>query len=349
MKICSKTGILYDAMTYLDAYFAEEKPHFPTESVYEAMTRELKEFTISSVISPFFKRHHSLPAPIFEYLRVKTDECCGSISELTQLLSEDEERENLRLITTYTLFYPDISADEHGIHSAHAEQTHAECSMKTAMRLDKMDYPADFKYQALLCLTYFRHAVSELCRTLSCIGEALESAGEKYQSETDAVFAEIRSGKCNKLYMASAGLDLGIFNEITVSFSLLHPELLLPVCHEKKLLLLVGKDHTDALVRDFNEDSIDLVAFLDDIGNEIRRMILEILSGEGDLTVSDISRLTGIPVTTVTRHLEVLCDHYLIRISHRKGQQVFYTVNREYLAKARIKTNKYLQSLTGDF
>jgi len=349
MKICSETGILYDAMTYLDAYFAEEKPHFPTESVYEAMTRELKEFTIPSVISPFFKRHHSLPAPIFEYLRMETAECCSSILEFTQKLYEDEEREKLHLITTYTLFYPDISADEHGIHSDRAKTFPENCSVKMAMRLDKMDYPADFKYQALLCLTYFKHAVNELCRTLSCIGEALESAGEKYQSETDAVFAEIRSGKYNKLYMASAGLDLGIFNEITVSFSLLHPELLLPVCHDKKLLLIVGKDHTDALIRALDADRIDLASFLDDIGNEIRRMILETLASEGELTASDITRLTGIPVTTVIRHLETLCDHYLIRISHRKGLQIFYTVNLEYLAKARIKTNKYLQSLTGDF
>jgi len=348
MQIYWEAGIFYDALQYLNAHFSGETCQFPTESVYAELTQALGEDPIPAVISPFFKSRHSLPAPILEYIRMKTAECCSSISELTQKLCEEEEREKLHMITTYTLFYPDISADEHGIHSDRAETSLGDCSVKTAMRLDKMDYPADFKYQALLCLTYFRHAVSELCRTLSRIGEALRQVGEKYQTETESVFAEMRSGKYNKLYLASAGLDLGIFHEITVSFSLLHPELLLPLCHEKKLLLLAGKDHTDALIRAFDADRIDLASFLDDIGNELRRMILETLAGEGELTASDIARLTGIPVTTVIRHLEALCDHYLLRVSRRKGLQIFYTVNREYLAKAHKKTTAYLQTLSGE-
>ena len=215
------------------------------------------------------------------------------------------------------------------------------------MRLDKTDYPADFKYQALLCLTYFRHAVSELCRALTEVGEAIRKIYEKYESETTAVFSEIRSGKFCKLYLASAGLDLGIFNEITVSFSILRPDLFLPVVHERSLYLIVGCDHENFLIRAFDEEKIDLAAFLDDIGSELKRMILEVLADHHEMTVSDISRHTGIPVTTTLRHMEALCDHYLIRVSQRKGTQIFYTLNREYLEKARIKTEKYLHSLQG--
>ena len=49
-------------------------------------------------------------------------------------------------------------------------------------QMDKTDYPADFKYQALLCLTYFRHAVTELCRTLCETGDAAAKLHGKYES-----------------------------------------------------------------------------------------------------------------------------------------------------------------------
>ena len=168
----------------------------------------------------------------------------------------------------------------------------------------------------------------------------------KYETETTAVFSEMRSGKYNKLY-AAAGLDLGSYNEITVSFSILQPEPFLTAADGNSLFLLVGKNHTDELIRAFDEDSIDLDSFLEDIGNELRRMILEILSEKGEMTASDISRSTGIPVTTVLRHIETLCDDYLLSVSHRKGLQIFYTLNREYLDKARRKAERYLKKLSG--
>ena len=346
MKLYSEAGLLYDALSYLNAHFSEEKLSCFNESGFNDIIRDLENLHIPRIIAPFFTGRHSLPAPIVEYLRMKSFDLCASIADLSRLLAEAEEQEHLCLITTYTLFYPDLSSEGQWLQGG--EYAGTDSSMKTAILLDKTDLPAEFKYQALLCLTYFPHAAKELCRTISHIEDIMKKANEKYEAETDALFAEIRSGKYNKLYASSAGLELGIFNEITVSFSILHPELFLPVCRENNLILLVGKNHADALIRAFDTDKIDLAAFLEDMGNELRRMILETLSCEGELTASDISRLTGIPVTTAIRHMEALCDHYLIRISHRKGMQVFYTINREHLTKARRKANTYLQSLTGD-
>lgn len=337
MKLFPETGILYDALMYCSAYFSEEKQEFPMNSGFDELLQT--SAPLPKIIVPFFRGKFSLSSPIIEYLRMKSVSSVSSISSLCELLTEDEEREELRLITLYTLFYPDIPSG--------TDSSHSDCSVKTAMRLDKTDYSADFKYQALLCLTYFRHAVTELCRALSEVGEAIRKIYGKYESETSAVFSEIRSGKLSKLYLASAGLDLGIFNEITVSFSILRPDLFLPVVHEKTLYLIVGCNHEDFLIRAFDEEKIDLAAFLDDIGSELKRMILEVLADNDGMTVSDISRQTGIPVTTTLRHMDALCDHYLIRVSQRKGTQIFYTLNREYLEKARIKTEKYLHSLQG--
>ena len=213
--------------------------------------------------------------------------------------------------------------------------------------LDKTDYPTDFKYQALLCLTYFRHAVTELCRTLSETGDAAAKLHEKYESDCTAVFSEIRSGKYDRLY-ASAGFDPASHNEITVSISILRPDLFLPLAHDNSMCLFAGICHTDTLIRAFDEDSIDLDRFFDHFGNEIRRMILEALAEHGEMTASDLSRSTGIPVTTVLRHIDALTEDYLLSVSRRKGLQIFYTLNREYIGKARRKADRYFMKLSGN-
>jgi len=331
MRNDGSIGVLYDAVYTCILHFNGEN----TEQT-AAILGERED--LPRLLAPFFVKREALTPPILSYLK-ENIHSCGSIDKLTEALSEDEGQDMLRRNVCNVLFYPDHSS---------LDGCHAECSMKMAQRLDRTDYSADFKYQALLCLTYFRHAVSELCRALVSLKESVEALHDKYESETDAVFAAMRAGRYDRLYLHSAELDLGIFNEITVSFSILHPELLLPCVTGKQLILLVGSSHADGLIRDFDESQIDLGIFLDDIGNELRRMILETLSGQSEMTASDISRQTGIPVTTALRHMEALCDHYLIRVSHRKGLQIFYTLNREYLCKARMKTDKYLFTLGGD-
>ena len=66
------------------------------------------------------------------------------------------------------------------------------------------------------------------------------------------------------------------------------------------------------------------------------------------MTASDLSRSTGIPVTTVLRHIDALTEDYLLSVSRRKGLQIFYTLNREYIGKARRKADRYFMKLSGN-
>ena len=332
MKYIPETGILYDTLAYLTAYFAEGTDGVFADSDDAAYFASFQP--MPKILAPFFLSRDAHPAPATEYFMHHTS--CDSISVLTEALDDEDERDTLLSLVTNALFYPEIPAD-----------SHTDCSMKTAMRLDKTSYPTDFKYQALLCLTYFRHSVTELCRTICEVGEAIEKLHGKYESDCTAVFSEIRSGKYDKLY-TSAGFDPASHNEITVSISILQPELFLPLAHDNGLCLFAGIRHTDALIRVVTEDSIDLDRFFDHFGNEIRRMILEALAEHGEMTASDLSRSTGIPVTTVLRHIDVLTEDYLLSVSRRKGLQIFYTLNREYIGKARRKADRYFAKLSGN-
>lgn len=329
MQNNSSIGILFDTICYCINQFDLDSH----DNIIHADEIFSEAKPVPKILMPFFYQHDSLPAPILTYCKEKMF-MSGSIPELSEALREDNELDTLKKNVLDVLFYPDNST---------SYVSHSDCSMKTAQRLDGTSLSSEMKYQALLCLTYFRHSCSELCRTLSELEDDIHRLHQKYEGETDAVFSAIRSGKYDQLYKCTADLDPGSFNEITVSFSILRPELLMSVTDQKRLILLAGKDHVDSLVRAFDEESIDISAFFDDIGNELRRMILDALAEKSELTASDISRCTGIPVTTALRHMEALCDNYLIKVSRRKGTQIFYTLNREYLEKARIKTDKYLR------
>ena len=332
MKYLPQTGILYDTLAYLTAYYADRTEPVFADNDDDAFFASLPP--MPKLLAPFFFRRENRPAPVMEYFMNRPS--LSDISALTEALCEEDERDILRSLVTNALFGAEDCADSHG-----------DCSMKTAMQLDKTDYPTDFKYQALLCLTYFRHAVTELCRTLCATGDAAAKLHGKYESDCTAVFSEIRSGKYDRLY-ASAGFDPASHNEITVSISILRPDLFLPLAHGNSMCLFAGICHTDTLIRAFDEDSIDLDRFFDHFGNEIRRMILEALAENGEMTASDLSRSTGIPVTTVLRHIDALTEDYLLSVSRRKGLQIFYTLNREYIGKARRKADRYFMKLSGN-
>ncbi len=109
------------------------------------------------------------------------------------------------------------------------------------------------KYFICITKSSFHLTYSPFCGNISAISD---------ESEYNAVFSEIRSGRYDRLY-ASAGFDPVSYNEITVSISILQPELFLRHAENSSCLLIAGIRHTDALIRAFNEDSIDLDRFFE--------------------------------------------------------------------------------------
>lgn len=290
---------------------------------------------IPPITAPFFMEREGMDAPILSFFKAHIHSVDGW-EGMAELLGEDDARDDLRGLVYEALFGQEAPISEDTV-----------CSVKTAALLDGTSFSAEFKYRALLCLSYFRHGVSELCRTLGRMAEAAEELHRSAESETEALLSTIRAGKYDSLYRSAAGIDLSGAKEITVSVSILRPDTVLSFAKEGEVSLVVGLRHVDALLRTMEEDAVDVEIFLEDMGNALRRMILEALSKEASMTASDISRKTGIPVTTVLRHMEALSEHYIIRISERRGMQIFYTVNRAYLEKAHRKTDKYLHSLFG--
>ncbi len=324
MHLLKELGILYDALMYISGHFFPESmkpaPDLPDISV-----------EIPPIIMPFFYRNpKSDETPVLAWLAEHSN--VTSVEDFSYLLDEDEETESLRNLVFSALFPGEAPAE-------------SICSVRTAEKLDLMGYAPDFKYRAHICLTYFSHAVRELCRTLTSLEKPISNLHEAYKGETDALFSAISSGKYNRLYESTRKVSMDSFGKITVSFSILRPCLSSMYSEGDNLRLLLGIDHIPALIEELDEDKVDLNAFLDHIGSQPRRVILSTLAENGEMTVSDVSRQTGIPLSTVLRHMEALSDDYLIKVSSKKGLQIFYSINRNFLEKASRKTYDYLKSL----
>ncbi len=329
MYLLDSFGFLYDSLLYLSA-------HFSPESGFASSIPRI-DVDIPPILMPFFFAAPSLKgeSPALAFLADQKN--LMSTADFSRILEEDEGENELRRLVLRSLFSDDIP-------------TESDCSVKTAERLDRMGYTTDFKYRAHMCLTYFSHAVRELCRTLTVVEKQVELLHKVCKNETDGIFSELSSGKYDKIYYDTRKIRLDSFGKVTVSFSILRPSLFFAdEAGGGEMRLLLGLNHIPALIEELDEDKVDLGAFLEHLGSHHRRLILTTLSSSGEMTVSDVSRQTGIPLSTTLRHMEALSDGYLIQVSSKKGLQIFYSINQNYIEKAARKTNDYLTSLlTGD-
>ena len=186
----------------------------------------------------------------------------------------------------------------------------------------------------------FPEAVSEFCRVLAAAEPSAAGLHELYGREIGDLRAAMESGRYDALYRETAGFEPEAVRAYSVT-------LLAADCVRvagRGELLLCGPVHPEILLERFEEDHIDVGRFFDDMGSEPRRKILEALEQNGDETASGLSRETGLPVTTVLRHLETLSNDLLITETRRSGLRIYYGLNRRFLERAARKLGRYLSA-----
>ena len=339
MRFSNQPGILYDAV--LACTRAAEKDIWdnsplPVYARNKAGVPELldslRKLEISSAAVPFFREYGGNPSPAAAYLlsrsSVSDPGFPSGTKALGRRLEDPAERAELRRVLTDALFGPGSPQSEDGMTAGEAA------------KIDRSDLPSEQRYQTLLCLARFPEAVSELCRVLAAAEPLAVSLHELYREEIDDLRAAMESGRYDMLYRETAGFDPGHIRAYSVT--LLAAESIRVVGEGD--ILLCGPVHPEILLERFEEDHIDIERFLDNIGCEPRRKILEALRKNGDGTASELSRKTGLPVTTVLRHLETLSNDLLIAETRRSGLKIYYGLNRRFLERAARKLNRYLSA-----
>lgn len=90
-------------------------------------------------------------------------------------------------------------------------------------------------------------------------------------------------------------------------------------------------DNCREIVKENNENFIQLSASLALAGNEVRLKILFLLEEENELCPCDLSDILGMSIPAVSQHLRKLKDGNIIE-GRREGQTIFYSLKAEQLA-----------------
>ncbi|MDD5091938.1 MAG: metalloregulator ArsR/SmtB family transcription factor [Candidatus Wallbacteria bacterium] len=82
---------------------------------------------------------------------------------------------------------------------------------------------------------------------------------------------------------------------------------------------------------------MELLIFFKSLADSVRLQIFTLLNEKGTLSVLSVQRVMGIPQPSVSRALIQLKKAGLLN-SSKKGNQVFYSVNRDYAFYPALKT-----------
>ena len=80
----------------------------------------------------------------------------------------------------------------------------------------------------------------------------------------------------------------------------------------------------------------DLDDFIKAMGDETRQEILRLL-GQRTMCVSELEALLTVQQPTISHHLAVLCQTYLVT-ARREGRRVYYQANTECVEGGYLKT-----------
>ena len=348
MKYSSQPGILYD--TVLACSRAAGKDNWEKTPLPEyAREKEgipdlldvLRKLEIPSAAAPFFREYGGGPSPAEVYLlsRPFLSELIPGAENLTSRLRDPGEQIKLRNCLTDALF------GTTGTETAEKENCLPDgVTAGEAERIDRSCLSSEQRYQTLLCLARFSEAASAFCRVLERAEPLAVSLHGLYRKEIGDLCAAMESGRYDALYRETAGFEPGHVRAYSVTLLAAESVRLIGTGE----VLLCGPVHPDVLLERFEEDHIDVGRFFDDMGSEPRRKILESLDRNGDGTASELSRETGLPVTTVLRHLETLSNDLLIMETRRSGLKIYYGLNRRFLVRAAKKTSSYLSAFGKD-
>ena len=343
MKYSDQPGILYDAvlacsrMAEHDLWENNPLPVYAREKEgVPELLGTLRKLEIPSAAVPFFREYGGDPSPAAVYLlsrpSVSDPESPFGAEALARRLEDSAERAELRRILMNALFGSGSPQSEDGVTSYEAG------------KIERSDMSFEQRYQTLICLSRFSEAVSEFCKVLAAAEPLAAKLHELFGKEIDDLRAAMESGRYDALYRETACFEPEAVRSYSVT--LLAAECVRVVGGGD--LLLCGPVHPEILLEQFEEDHIDVGRFLDDMGSEPRRRILEALAKKENGTASELSRETGLPVTTVLRHLETLSNDLLVMETRRSGLRIYYGLNRRFLERAARKLGRYLSAFGKD-
>ncbi len=324
MQYNSEIGKIYDSLFFFREYYSD---HSAIQEYAGKCDVELMSYCYSQIrekIEP-----PELLRPLFFSGTVRTSAIAEFFSSKISFLHDNIDDFISKLFSNIDVIYQitinKISSDSENENNRLLPSV-APAKYLEALNNLKMD--DSFKLQVSLLLGNFNYAMSLFADLLRKVYTYVDALHGKYQKEIMREFERVQSEENLKLYEEKLQISIAEPDKITVSIALLNPLLILgPGFGENSTFMLVGLKHEAELDDSYEIGTVSLTEFLVACGNELRIKILDSVCENGEMTLSQISKLLSASPATVVRHIEVLVDAQMLQISRREGLQIFYKIN----------------------
>lgn len=214
--------------------------------------------------------------------------------------------------------------------------------------LEIIDASVEYKLQVSMLLGSFSYAMGILAALMKRVYRCVDEPHRRHREELEAKFREIDSEdnrQLNLLIMKRSSVD---FSRVTVSICLLCQELVMTNIRGDDVFLLFGFYYKEGIENRIDGAGISAENFIICCGNKLRLKILRTIAEKGELTSSKIAGILSCPVTTTIRHMKLLSENNLIKVSRRQGLSVYYEVNVRLFKKMQREVYKLLEAIIND-
>ncbi len=326
MQYNSEIGKIYDSIFFFyEFYHNGETAHecsnkyHDTEFMKHCFSQIDDKIELPELLRPLFCTGAVQTNPISEFFATEIDFLHDSIDDFIYRLSS-----NIDIIYQNTI-------DKIFNNSEKEKNNRILPSVAPAKYLEALDSLKEddsFKLQVSLLIGNFNYAMLLFTGLLKQVYSYVDTLHSKYQKEIGKEFERIQSETNLKLYEKTLQHPITAPDKTVVSISLLNQFMILgPGFEQNSTVILVGLKHEEVLEDSFEISTVTLTDFLIACGNELRIKILDSVSENGELTLSQLSKMHDTSPATMVRHIEVLVNAQILQISRREGLQIFYKIN----------------------
>ncbi|OGO93608.1 MAG: hypothetical protein A2Y17_00680 [Clostridiales bacterium GWF2_38_85] len=342
MTYNSSIGEIFDTLYYGVIYFnrsiLEKKIIHKIETLESAFEYfdEIKNdiVELSEYITPFFF-YDGETIPFFIDIFIKNYYEISSLDVLLTFIKDKQFKKSFYIyVLKNSLIEIDFEIIENDIRFIHKS-------------IDNIDYTVDIKYKLMFTLTNFEYIIKLLENNLINIYSVINKLHIKYSKIIKSIFNNSKTKNTLKLYSDIWKIDESKIKKSIITISLLNRYIFFE--YQKKntneLFLLLGIKHQENIQYKKLNNIIDIRNVMPLFSDPLRIDIIEALDKNGELTLSQLSRLLYVSTTTMQRHLHLLYTNQIIKISKQENVQLYYILNIPYIKIAIISINEFFNKL----
>ncbi len=138
--------------------------------------------------------------------------------------------------------------------------------------------------------------------------------------------------------------DLSSFENIYISFCLLHKNCIKSLYRNDGAVVLLGSDHLDTMEYLVVQNELpELDAFGNAISEPNRVSVLDLIAERGEITIKDLEQEFGFTGTNAYYHLSLMIKAGMLKTRNR-GRTVLYSINKNYFQVLCDILGKYYKS-----